>query len=425
MTYNESLDYLKSISNRGSRPGLSRILEILKLLGEPQKSLKIIHVAGTNGKGSVCRMLESILSEAGYRTGLFTSPCIDSETECYRINKENISESDFSETVFHIKTAEEKMNDKPTSFEFETAMAVWYFYQKKCDAVILEVGMGGRLDATNISDTPVLSVITDVALDHMDYLGNTVSEISSEKAGIIKSGCPTVFGGNNPEALKVIQTTADNLSSSLLLTERENIEIVSSGLKGSVFNYNEYTNLKIKLAGLYQPGNAAVAIDSIKTLNKSGFSISPNDIYNGLAAAIWAGRFEVFSNNPPIIYDGSHNPQGMTATVKSIKEYFPGEKINLIMGVMADKDYEKMVNIISPYINLAYTVTPNNQRALDGAELSDMFKKNNVNSEYQTDIYEAVSSAVSFSNKSNTPLIILGTLYMYSDIKRAIISCIQ
>lgn len=425
MTYNESLDYLKSISNRGSRPGLSRILEILKLLGEPQKSLKIIHVAGTNGKGSVCRMLESILSEAGYRTGLFTSPCIDSETECYRINKENISESDFSETVFHIKTAEEKMNDKPTSFEFETAMAVWYFYQKKCDAVILEVGMGGRLDATNISDTPVLSVITDVALDHMDYLGNTVSEISSEKAGIIKSGCPTVFGGNNPEALKVIQTTADNLYSSLLLTERGNIEIVSSGLKGSVFNYNEYTNLKIKLAGLYQPGNAAVAIDSIKILNKSGFSISPNDIYNGLAAVIWAGRFEVFSNNPPIIYDGSHNPQGMTATVKSIKEYFPGEKINLIMGVMADKDYEKMVNIISPYINLAYTVTPNNQRALDGAELSDMFKKNNVNSEYQTDIYEAVSSAVSFSNKSNTPLIILGTLYMYSDIKRAIISCIQ
>lgn len=425
MTYNESLDYLKSISNRGSRLGLSRILEILKLLGEPQKSLKIIHVAGTNGKGSVCRMLESILTEAGYRTGLYTSPCIDSETECYRINKENISESDFSETVFHIKTAEEKMNDKPTSFEFETAMAVWYFYQKKCDVVILEVGMGGRLDATNISDTPVLSVITDVALDHMDYLGNTVSEISSEKAGIIKSGCPTVFGGNNPEALKVIQTAADNLSSSLLLTERENIEIVSSGLKGSVFNYNEYTNLKIKLAGLYQPGNAAVAIDSIKILNKSGFNISPNDIYNGLAAAVWAGRFEVFSNNPPIIYDGSHNPQGMTATVKSIKEYFPGEKINLIMGVMADKDYEKMVNIISPYINLAYTVTPNNQRALDGAELSDLFKKNNVNSEYQTDIYEAVSSAVSFSNKSNTPLIILGTLYMYSDIKRAIISCIQ
>lgn len=425
MTYNESLDYLKSISNRGSRPGLSRILEILKLLGEPQKSLKIIHVAGTNGKGSVCRMLESILTEAGYKTGLFTSPCIDSETECYRINKENISESDFSETVFHIKTAEEKMDDKPTSFEFETAMAVWYFYQKKCDVVILEVGMGGRLDATNISDMPVLSVITDVALDHMDYLGNTISKISSEKAGIIKSGCPTVFGGNNPEALKVIQTTANKLSSSLLLTERGNIGIVSSGLKGSVFNYNKYTNLKIKLAGLYQPGNAAIAIDSIKILNKSGFNISPNDIYNGLAAAVWAGRFEVFSNNPPIIYDGSHNPQGMTATVKSIKEYFPGKKINLIMGVMADKDYEKMVNIISPYINQAYTVTPKNQRALDGAELSDLFKKNKVNSEYHTDISKAVSSAVSFSNKSNTPLIILGTLYMYSDIKRAIISCIQ
>lgn len=425
MTYNESLDYLKSISNRGSRPGLSRILEILKLLGEPQKSLKIIHVAGTNGKGSVCRMLESILTEAGYRTGLFTSPCIDSETECYRINKENISESDFSETVFHIKTAEEKMDDKPTSFEFETAMAVWYFYQKKCDVVILEVGMGGRLDATNISDMPVLSVITDVALDHMDYLGNTISKISIEKAGIIKSGCPTVFGGNNPEALKVIQTTANKLSSSLLLTERGNIGIVSSGLKGSVFNYNKYTNLKIKLAGLYQPGNAAIAIDSIKILNKSGFNISPNDIYNGLAAAVWAGRFEVFSNNPPIIYDGSHNPQGMTATVKSIKEYFPGKKINLIMGVMADKDYEKMVNIISPYINQAYTVTPKNQRALDGAELSDLFKKNKVNSEYHTDISKAVSSAVSFSNKSNTPLIILGTLYMYSDIKRAIISCIQ
>ena len=425
MNYNESLDYLKSISNRGSRPGLSRILEILKLLGEPQKSLKIIHVAGTNGKGSVCRMLESVLTEAGYKTGLFTSPCIDSETECFRIIKKNISESDFSETVSHIKTVEENMDDKPTSFEFETAMAVWYFYQKKCDVVILEVGMGGRLDATNISDTPVLSVITDVALDHMDYLGNTISEISSEKAGIIKPSCPTVFGGNNPEALNVIQTAANKLSSSLLLTKRENAEIISSGLKGSVFNYNEYTNLKIKLAGLYQPGNAAVAIDSIKILNKSGFNISKNSIYNGLAVTEWTGRFEIFSDNPPIIYDGSHNPQGMTATVNSIKEYFSGMKVNLIMGVMADKDYKKMVNIISPYINQVYTVTPNNQRALNGAELSDLFKKNNVNSEYQTDISKAVSSAVSFSNKSNTPLIILGTLYMYNDIKKSIISCIQ
>ncbi len=424
MTYEDALEYIHSVEWLGSRPGLSRTEELLIKLGNPEKGMKFIHVAGTNGKGSTCSMLESILREAGYKVGLYTSPYIVRFNERMCINGEPISDSELAELVEIIKPIADTMEDKPTEFEIITALAFLYYKKNGCDVVVLEVGMGGRLDSTNVIESPVVSVITGVAIDHTSVLGNTVSEIAFEKAGIIKKGCPVVYGGRDDEAYKVIFDKALENETSVKRTKLSKIRIHSMSVEGTVFDYAAYLDLKLSLLGKYQLDNAATVLETIGVLNKNGFRISVGAIRAGLANAKWRARFELLANDPPIIFDGSHNIQGVTAAAESIKRFFvtgkKQKKVALLMGVLADKDYGDMVSILAPLAEKVFTVTPPSPRALDSDKLAAVFEKNGVNATAHPAIFEGVNSAYAYAKTQNVPLVMLGSLYMYGEVVKSL-----
>lgn len=420
MNYNEALEYIHSVEWLGSRPGLSRTQELLKKLGNPEKEMKFIHVAGTNGKGSTCAMLNSVLIEAGYKVGLYTSPYIVRFNERMQINGEPISDNELAELVEIIKPIAENMEDKPTEFEIITALAFLYYKRNNCDVVVLEVGLGGRLDSTNVIDKPLVSVITGIALDHTGVLGSTVSEIAAEKAGIIKQGCPVVYGGRDDEAYEVICNTAIALGSRVERTRHSNIRIKSMTVEGTVFDYLPFLDLKLSLLGKYQLDNAATVLETVKVLNRSGFRISVRHMQNGLGNARWRARFELLAKEPPVIFDGSHNIQGITAAAESIKRFFctgkKTKKVILLMGVLADKDYHDMVGILSPLASRVYTVTPPSPRALDSEGLASVFGEFGVEALPFESIEMGVSAAYEYAKTQNMPLIMLGSLYMYGEV---------
>ncbi len=420
MNYSQAIEYLNILSERGSRPGLSRVSELLRLLGSPQNQLSIIHVAGTNGKGSVCKMLESILYSAGYKTGLYTSPCISVINECFRINCENITDAALYKTAEKIRCAEASMTDKPTEYEVQAAIAYEYFKTENCDAVIIETCMGGRLDATNAVKNVSLSVITNISFDHTQYLGGTIAEIAYEKAGIIKKGCPAVFGGDNNSAVKVMESTAAELSSELTLVNRHDLKNISYSPDGTYFDFGCRKNIFIPLLGTYQPRNAATALTAVDRLNALGFKISEDSVYTGLSRVTRKAGFEMLSKSPMIIYDGAHNPHGMEKAAESIREYFSTSKIILLMGVMADKDYRKMTETIAPLTRKVITVTPNTPRALNADKLARYFTSLGVSATPCSDIKLGVNRAIKESRITGLPLMILGTLYFYKDVTQSL-----
>lgn len=421
MDYNQAADYLKHIYTRGSHPGLSRVFELLNSLDNPQKRLKIIHVAGTNGKGSVCAMLEQILCAAGLKTGLFTSPSLNRISECYRVYGRPVSDKDFAKLIEHVKSAAAHMSGKPTGFEFETAAALELFRTAKCDVVILETGMGGLLDATNVCAAPLLSVITDIGLDHEAFLGSTIKDIAIQKAGIIKADRPIVFGGTNKDALEIIENKAKELNSTLTAVKYSRIKNVKYSLMGTEFEFDLFGNQNMKfslpLLGLYQPRNCAIVLTVLEELKNQGFGIDAAAAANGIRQAEWHGRFEIVSREPLVIYDGAHNPHGMSMCVKSIKQYFGGgsQSVNVLMGVMADKNYSSMLDMLCPYVDTAFTVTPNNPRSLKASRLAECFHEKGINASWFETINEGVRAAVRHSKEKGVPLIMLGTLYMYED----------
>ncbi len=422
MNYNEALEYIHSVEWLGSRPGLSRTEELLARLGNPEKDMKFIHVAGTNGKGSTCSMLDSILIESGYKVGLYTSPYIVRFNERMCINGEPISDSELAELVEMIKPFAEAMEDKPTEFEIITALAFLYFKRNNCDVVVLEVGMGGRLDSTNVIQSPVVSVITGVAIDHTAVLGNTVEEIAFEKAGIIKSERPVVYGGRDDGAYKVIYDKAVDVGSNVFRTRLSTLKIHSMDVSGTVFNYGAYLNLKLSLCGKYQLDNAATVLETVSVLNQNGFHISVQDVQKGLANARWRARFELLHDDPVVVFDGSHNIQGVTAAAESIKRFFvkgKKNKVALLMGVLEDKDYRDMVSILSPLAERVFTVTPPSPRALKAEKLLDVFGEFGVEGASFDELPEGVVSAFEYAKSQNRPLIMLGSLYMYGDIYSA------
>ena len=420
MDYNETLQYIHSVNNYFCKPGLERISELCSFLGDPQDKLRFVHVAGTNGKGSFCAMLTSILKSAGYRVGTYTSPYILEFNERIAVNAQMIPNKDLVEICEYIKPFCEKMQDKPTEFELITAIAFEYFNRQKCDIVVLECGLGGRFDATNIIKNTVLSVITGVDFDHQNFLGNTIEKIADEKAGIIKKGVPCLWCGKNSEAFSVILNNAKDKNAELITTEHGSLKTLKSDLSGTTFDFKEYKSLFLPLLSSYQPLNAANAITAAEFLGSNGFNISINDIFSGLKNSQWKARFELLSQNPVVIFDGSHNPQGVTATVNSIKQYFPGQKVNILSGVMADKDFKFIAKVLSEVANNVYCITPNNPRSLKSDEYSNVFKILNINSTAFENIGEAVQIAVSASQENKIPLICLGSLYMYADIYSAL-----
>ncbi len=416
MTYDEALEYIHGISWTFCKPGLERIGELCERLGHPERYLKFIHVAGTNGKGSFSAMTAEILRSSGYKVGLYTSPFIYRFNERMRVDGRDIPDRTLAEITEYVKPIADSMNDKPTEFELITAIAFEYFKREGCDAVVLECGMGGRLDSTNIIRYPLISVITGISLDHTAFLGDTVEKIAEEKAGIIKDSSPVLFGGEDRTAKAVIERTAMERDSDIYFADYSELKIKEASLKGCVFDYKDLQNAEISLLGLYQPRNASLVIEAVKILRKRGLDIPDKALYEGLKRARWRARFEIICNDPLVIFDGAHNPEGISAAVESIKSYFGDKKLILVSGVLADKDYMSIAKSMSEVISHAYTITPDNPRALSSEEFARVLCGFGIDAAPARDISEALTLGKAKAKENGTALCILGSLYTYVDV---------
>lgn len=381
MRYEEALLFLEKAAEYGSRPGLETIRELTKRLGNPQDKLKIIHIAGTNGKGSTAAYITTILAFAGFSVGRFLSPAVFDRREIIQIShssngrlfSEYITEEGICRTVGLIKRAcEEMVRDgfaHPTVFEIETAMAFLYLSDENVDFAVIETGMGGRLDATNVIDHPLCSVITSISMDHMQYLGDTLEEISRHKAGIIKSGAPAISINTDQRVLKVLEEECKGTGSSLILASAQDAVIHNLSCEGTVFSYkgNRY---KIGLLGKHQVENAILALETVRVLRSQGFAISQEAICTGLARTRWRGRFEIIAREPYFIIDGAHNEDAAVKLREAIETYFAGRRLIFIMGIFADKEYRKVLKTVAPLSQLLITIAPPNSRALKSDSLA-------------------------------------------------------
>lgn len=419
MTYNEAKEYLKAASAKGSILGLERVVELLHLMGDPQEKMKVIHVAGTNGKGSFGAMMTSVLREAGYKTGGFSSPAITDITDSYRINGTEISQEKFTELIGWAAELCEKMDEKPTEFEIMAAAAYELFYREGCDIAVIECGMGGDTDATNVVNKPVLSVITNVQSDHCKFLGNTIAEIAAHKAGIIKEGCPVFFGGDDAEAFEVVSAKAREVGAPFRFMDYSDVSGVRFSLDGMEFDYKDKL-YKVPLLGVYQLNNALNVIFCSEILTKKGYNIDYGDIRRGLAKTEWHGRFEMLRRDPYVIFDGAHNPDGIRFASESIERYFGRKKVAMLIGVMADKDYRLYSEMLGNHAAKVFTVKPDNPRALDSASLAKVFSEKNISAESFDVLADGVKSAYEYAKSRNIPLIALGSLYMYREFNEVL-----
>ena len=420
MNYTEALEYIHSICWTFTKPGLERISTLCEKLGNPQNGLKFVHVAGTNGKGSFCSMLESVLRHAGYKTGLFTSPYIKVFNERMQFCGENIADDELAEITEYVKPFADAMEDKPTEFELITAIGFEYFKRKNCDVVILEAGMGGRLDSTNIINSSLLSVITGIALDHTAFLGDTPEKIAAEKAGIIKKDGCILFGGNSKSVEEVIKNKASEMNAEYHFADKSGLEILSSDLSGSVFNYGKYKEVKLPLLGLYQPLNAVNVLCAVELLRDKGFAVEESALRDGLLAARWPARFEIISRDPLIIFDGAHNPEGIETATESIKRYFGDRKVAVLTGVMKDKDYNYIAGKFSEIADRAFTITPQNPRALPAEEYAKVLEAKGITATHYDSVTSALAEAKEYARSSASPLVCLGSLYMYCEVIEAL-----
>ncbi len=420
MTGKEAVSYIHSVSWMGSRPGLERITKLLSLMGNPERELKVIHVAGTNGKGSTCAMLAEILKHNDFKTGLFTSPYVLEFNERIRVNGENISDEALGEVTEYVKAFAESMDEKPTEFELLTAIAFEFFKREECDYVVMETGLGGRLDSTNVVEAPVLSVITGIALDHTAVLGDTVEKIAYEKSGIIKKGRPVVLGELPDEAYSVIKDYADTMDAPVHNVNMADMSFWCSTLAGSEFVYKNTSKYNLTLLGEHQLKNAMLVLRICDVLTEMGITVHDHPRKMGLSEVRWPARFEMLSKDPLIIFDGAHNPQGISAAVYNIKRYFGRKKAVLLMGVMEDKDHGEMTDALADVASCVHTVTPANPRAMKAEALAEEFSASGIPAVPHGDFDSAVAAAVSDARENGAPLFALGSLYMYGDLLSAV-----
>ena len=416
MNYSEALSYIHSVCWKGSVPGLSRTRELLEKLGNPEQSLKFIHIAGTNGKGSTAAMLASILEEAGYTVGLYTSPFINRFNERMQVNHVCIGDEELAELTEYIRPHADSMADSPTEFELITALAMEFFKRHRCDIVVLEVGMGGALDSTNVIDTPEVAVIAAMGFDHTRELGSTMTEIASAKAGIIKPDGDVVIYGQNPEAEAVFEKVAAEQHSTLSRPDYSQLIPGDFSLEGQSFSYGPWKDLRIPLVGVYQLNNAAVVLTAVEVLRRKGWQLSDDAVRQGLAHTRWPARFEVLHRDPVFIVDGGHNPHGIRATAESLQRIFPGQKFVFVTGVMADKDVEHILGLIVPMARRFYTVTPNNPRSMQAGVLAQRIQAMGADAVPCDTIPQAVQSAMDFAGPDGV-VCALGSLYMSGDVR--------
>lgn len=408
--------------------GLERMNSLLKLLGNPQDDLKIIHVAGTNGKGSICRYIYSVLQAGGYKTGLYTSPFLEVFNERIELDGKYISNEDlavYTDRVLKcVETMTQRGEQSPTEFEVVTAIAFLYFKEKGCDYAIMEVGLGGSGDSTNVCKAPLISVIASISYDHTDRLGNTLAEIAGEKAGIIKEGCPVVTSAEAPEALEVIERKAEELGCMYFETRHVPYAVKSQDLGGSVFDVNiqgvTYENLEISMLGEHQIKNAICALAALSIIEERGdVSLHRDDIYKGFKAAKQIGRLEVMSAQekvPVVIIDGAHNPDGAASLRKAMKEYMPDKKILMVTGMLADKDTESILREFTAITDRFIATEPENPRKLDSESLKDKIGAMGASCESIPDCREAVKAAAE-RGKDFDAVLYAGSLYMIGAIR--------
>ena len=416
MTYEEALSYIHSICWKGSKLGLDRTRELLGKLDDPQKELKFIHIAGTNGKGSTAAMLSSILEEAGYRVGLYTSPFINRFNERMQVNHQPIPDEELAALTEYVRPHADAMADSPTEFELITALAMVWFARQKCDIVVLEVGMGGELDSTNIIDVPEAAVIAAMGMDHVKELGPTMADIARAKAGIIKEGGRVVSYGGNSEADEVIAAVCRARNASLCQPDFSAIVPGDFGLEGQTFSYKGWRGLRIPLVGAYQMNNAAVVLETVEVLRQRGWSVSDEAVRQGLADTRWPARFEVLRRDPVFIVDGGHNPHGIRATAESLRRLFPGRKITFVTGVMADKDVEHILGLIVPLADQFFTVRPDNPRAMDAGELAARIEAMGAKATACASVRDGVDRAIQAEGPHGVACA-LGSLYMSGEVR--------
>lgn len=454
MNYSEAREYLKNVNKLGSILGLNTIKELLKRLGNPQNELKVVHIAGTNGKGSIMTFVQNILMESGYKVGRYCSPAVFNEREIIRINDEYISEEQSADLLTRIKEKCDSMYSEglphPTSFEIETAEALMFFKEQNCDIALIECGMGGETDATNVFEKVLCSVIAIISLDHTQFLGSTIEEITKVKSGIIKENCPVVMSKQTGEAESVIKQVCKQNNSKLIIpTEQDfkNVEIdgLTTKVTYKASNNKEYI-LNLQALGTYQIKNAKTAVEVALVLDKaltektnicdesdknngtgmknninnSGNAIEKN-IKKGIEKTVWPGRMEVISKEPLIIIDGAHNPGAVLELRKTLDLYFTNKRITFIMGVLSDKDFSKEAEIIADRAERIITITPNNSRGLDGHKLAETLVKYNHNVQVADSLKQAAEESIDTIKENRADMILaFGSLSYLGELKQVV-----
>lgn len=411
MNYQEALDYIHSRNKFGIKLGLDATANLLDKIGNPHKKLKFVHIAGTNGKGSTTSYIHDILMSKGYKVGKFISPYVHSFTERIQINNCEISGEKLAEFTTLVRTAIEKNGLTPTEFEVVTAIGLLYFESEGCDYVTLEVGMGGRFDATNVIPPPLVSVITSISIDHTEYLGNTVSDIAFEKCGIIKTGSETVAYADNPADANdvIIKTTAEK-GVPLVIADKDSAKILNCTIDGTDFEYKG-EKYHINMLGTHQVYNAVSAVETARLLG-----IEEEFIKKGLATTKFRGRFEIVSKNPLIIEDGAHNYSGVLALKDGLEAYFSNKKIIMVMAMLKDKEFEKCIKALAPSVDTFIATQANNPRRATACELAQTAKKYISEVYFHQDVNKAIEMAKNMCDE-NSVICVCGSLYLLGDAK--------
>lgn len=424
MKYQEAIKYITEVGNFGSNYGLERTYKLLEFLDNPHGKLKIIHVAGTNGKGSTTAMITSMLKESGYKVGMYTSPFLEEFEERMQINGENIPKEKLAQLMTKIKYAVDKVIEEgynhPTEFEIITALMFLYFATEKVDFAVVEVGLGGRLDSTNVI-TPILSVITSISFDHTNILGNTLEEIAREKAGIIKAGIPTLIYPQEEIVKKVLSEKCEELGAKLYKINKDDAKLVEIIKEDKIYQLvkvkldDEY-DVKLPLLGEHQILNLALALKALEIIKDKAPKLRNESTMKALSEVRWNGRLEVMSNEPYVVIDGAHNIQGIMQLDKNIRKYFEYDDLYLILGILADKDVDHMVKVITPQAKKVFTVTPNSIRAETAEELMGAVKKYNQDCQAYSDYKNAFEDTLKLCKKDDL-LLISGSLYMIGEMR--------
>ena len=422
MTGQQAVDLIHQEAWTGRKPGLSRTLELLDKVGNPHKRLKYVHITGTNGKGSTAAMVASALTAAGLKTGLSTSPHLWKFHERFQVDGEPIPDEALGRIAERVIEAVRQMDDPATEFELMTAVGMLWFLEAGCDIVVLEVGLGGRLDSTNVIPAPEVAVITNIGLEHTAELGGTRALIAAEKAGIIKAGCNAILYHQSQEVEEVVAGVCREWNVPLTLTAPEELDVLFDRLEGQTFIYRGRGPYHIPLLGEHQRYNAALALETLWTLRTRGWDISEEAVAQGLSDTVWPARMELVRRSPDIILDGGHNPQCMEALGRALGALYPGKKLIFLTGVLSDKDYHAMMGEILPLAKECFTITPDSERAMSAGALAEYLESRGAKATPCSSTQEGLDRALAAAGPQDV-VCACGSLYMIGEVRHLLGLC--